>query len=54
MSVLRDEYFTAPCSFLQEDGEKSEKEKAEQENLGKLEFSVDYNFTDGGVLLETF
>ncbi|XP_031417151.1 synaptotagmin Vb [Clupea harengus] len=32
-----------------EDGEKSEKEKAEQENLGKLEFSVDYNFTDGGL-----
>ncbi|XP_062381684.1 synaptotagmin Vb [Sardina pilchardus] len=30
-----------------EDGEKKEGQEEEKENLGKLEFTLDYNFTDG-------
>lgn len=38
-------------SYLQDEGEKKEGEvqKEEQEHLGKLEFSLDYNFTDAQV-----
>jgi len=38
-------------SILQEEGEKKdgEEQKEEHENLGKLEFSLDYNFTDAQV-----
>lgn len=43
--------FPADCSVLYifQDGEEG-KEEEEKENFGKLEFTLDYNFTDNQVL----
>lgn len=43
-------------SIIQEEGDKKEGEgeEKEQEKLGKLEFSLDYNFTDAQVVPSPF
>lgn len=51
ISKLHQRYIIAMFHLPQEEVAKEGKEEKERENLGKLEFTLDYNFTDNQVSL---